>query len=1070
MTIEFKYNSLQRYFSEIWINEKRDYNDFIMIPLSQSIKSGCEGQLAHFAIISCLIYLYRINSYENFSVWLDNESNLSIEIQEKNRISDGMVLTTEFLPYDSIRDSLDSLISLVSSSLSAKKCTERYTEIALDTQNHDHINITFLVLNSVSDQDKNRALKPAEFNFKIALREKILIISATGKLIKFVKDNIKHHIISIFSEMSNRSKIKINEIDFMSDREKSLIMSSWNNTYFDLPAISVQGLFENACIHNPNKIAVKFNNESITYKELNDNSNQLARYFLSLNIKPDSFIGVLLERSIDMLIAILAVLKIGATYIPIDSRYPLKRIKFIIQNSGSKHIITDTALQSILEETNYQIEVLYIDKIKKRFNEYSERNLRKIKNNRKLAYLIYTSGSTGKPKGVLISHRNIINYAFWFSKKFELNNTSIIDFSSSIGFDLAVPCTLVPLIVGATISICSNDIKLYPSDYLKYLSDNYITHIECIPNYFSHLLSYPNQIKKLKYLKWILLGADALIKKDLKTWLALNKKQNLVNEYGPTECTVAITSYIINNRSIDKHPDIIPIGKPSHNTHAFVLDKYMNICPIGAIGELFIGGLSVSEGYLEKEKNTKKFIKMRLLNSQYKKYYNTGDLAKWLPSGDILFLGRVDDQVKISGFRIEITEIENQLLENQKVNKCKVIVKTNSRGEKFLIAYVVLDSPKEDFNCAFLKTYLKTYLPWYMIPAQIINIDNFPINASGKIDIKRLSLIEANSNIINYEKFDPDTKKLFKIWDKLLGHKNFSLNDNFLDVGGGSLSAASLMLEIDKQFLVKLPLGCFAVKPTINSLLKSITEFKTKPVVPRKTKLLFRPHAICLKESGSSSPLFLIPPVGGTVFIFKKFVEYLQCDRKVFALQDPALEAPDIKFNSIQSMAKHYVAIIKEIQPIGPYSIAGASFGATLSIEIAYQLQNKKNNIQFLGLLDGWAIYSNSLKDVQFFSDFMHKKMLKLNSQYAKSLIQIQFEREHLLFEYKIPPLSAKIDLFKADELWPIFESIDSPKNHWDKFISSEIHVHKVRGDHESMFYEPNVKGLVKIFLSAIPF
>jgi amino acid adenylation domain-containing protein len=1051
---KFQYNSLHQYFTEIWTDKENTVSDSVNIPLKKNEDCFPLENFPVYTIIACLIYLYRINFYENFSFWLCNKID--------RKLSNKLLLTTPLSPNQTISKITDFLMNSLSLIWTTKKqsCIHDFGS----AHKLDHVNIYFLIIKSEAQFDKERILKPNDIIFAVCLKQRELIIFSQGKVRKALMKNLKCHISNIFSAVVHRSKIKISKFDFMSEQEKSSIMDVWNNTHFRLPSLDIPGLFEGNCQKSPHKTAVTFGNESLTYKELNDRSDRLANHLQSVGIKSGMFICILINRSFQMIVSIIAILKLGAIYIPIDSQYPLKRIKYIVQNSESKYIISTEEFLKLINKIDCAFDVIFLDRIEKSLIHRSPSHTTQG-NNKKLAYLIYTSGSTGKPKGVMISHRNVINYAYWFGKKFQFNDKSSIDFSSSIGFDLAVACTLVPLVLGATISICDDETKIDPSQYLNYLLARNITHIECIPDYFNHLLFYPELIKKLKRLKWILLGGDALVKKDLERWFLLNKLQKIVNEYGPTECTVAITSYLINKKSIG-HMHTIPIGTPAHNTHTFILDRYKNICPVGVTGELFIGGESVSPGYLDKDKNLGKFISRRLLTSNFRRFYNTGDLARWLPCGNIIFLGRSDEQVKINGFRIELSEIESQLLEHRDVIQCKVIAKKNLRGEKFITAYVVLDS--ESINCNFLKEYLKTYLPKYMIPSQIFSVKDFPLNASGKIDIKALSSIECSKSQLNIKSLDKKTLQVIQIWEKLLGHKNFSLNDSFLDIGGGSLLTVALMLEIEKEFGVRLPLSRLSVKPTILSLLELIKELKCHQLHQIFCNAL-NPKIICLKENGEcAESFFLIPPVGGTVFIFKSLVKNLEWNGRIFALQDPAIEDAKIKFSSLESMGSYYVAAIKKIQPKGPYLVAGASFGATLAVEIVNQFLRQGDAVKFLGLFDGWAEYSNDLKDVQYFSNFMNKEVSRLNSNYGESLIRIQYEREQLLFSYKIPKINIDLTLFKATTLWPIFESMNTPKNCWEKFIDSPIHVYHVDGDHESMFYEPHIRKLAQLLTTCL--
>ena len=481
-------------------------------------------------------------------------------------------------------------------------------------------------------------------------------------------------------------------------QEQHLVTQFNQSKQKELPEQSLYDQIYNQCKQYPNKTAVIDGEMLYSYANLMQDVKHVATQLEQLNKQQSSsFIAICFKRSYAMLVNVLAVLKIGCAYVPIDAQWPKSRVVNILHHCRTVYCLSDDNLESLSNEFNKTTELrfysraqpdCYAHTIKR--NTYEQYATKQDQ----LAYLIYTSGTSGKPKAVMVSHKNVLNYFYWFAESFALQSSSIVDFSFSLAFDISVACTLVPLLAGATIAICSENNKQKPLQYLNHLHNHSVTHIECTPGYLSNMLRYPNDVLKLTSLQWLLLGAEQLIKDDIVKWRQLCPHHHLVNEYGPTECTVAVTQALIDDHSINLSSNSIPIGKPGINNKAFILDRFGNICPIGVPGELYICGESVTHGYLAHAEQNKTAFDSSMLaryTTTNTRVYATGDITRWLIDGNIDYINRKDRQVKIMGYRIELDAIKNTLISYPGISQCHLLIETDGTDQKWITAYLVID-------------------------------------------------------------------------------------------------------------------------------------------------------------------------------------------------------------------------------------------------------------------------------------------------------------------------------------------------------------------------------------------
>ena len=605
----------------------------------------------------------------------------------------------------------------------------------------------------------------------------------------------------------------VEDIEILSDIEKEKILQEFNDNQRDYPCNkTLHQLFEEQVNRTPDNIALVFEDKHLTYRELNEKSNKLARTLREKGVKPDSIVGIMVERSLEMIVGIMGILKAGGAYLPIDSEYPEDRVKYMLEDSKTNILLTQTGL---LNKAAYNCRIINLEE-EKEYDKNTE-NLEDTNNERDLAYVIYTSGSTGKPKGVMVEHRSAINTLFALQEYYPLLQKDSYLLKTNYTFDVSVSEIFAWLLCGSKLSILPQGKEKEVKDIVKAINKYEITHINFTPSMLKAFVSLIEEKNKeeLKSLKYIFSAGEALQKETVK---ATKEKLNFVqleNLYGPTEVTVYATKYSINNLN----SDVVPIGRPINNTKCFILDAKNTPVPIGVVGELFLGGAGLARGYLNKSELTfEKFIK-NPFNSE-ERIYKTGDLARWLPDGNIEFLGRIDHQVKIRGFRIELGEIENHLLNYGSVKEVVVIDREDKAGDKYLCAYMVAT---KEVTVGELRKHLLKDLPEYMVPSYFMQLEKMPLTFSGKID--RKALPEPDGTIAAGTEYEGPRneveEKLIDLWSKVLAVENIGISHNFFDLGGHSLKATALISKIHKELNVELPLKVIFKSPTI----KGISEY-----------------------------------------------------------------------------------------------------------------------------------------------------------------------------------------------------------------------------------------------------
>lgn len=642
----------------------------------------------------------------------------------------------------------------------------------------------------------------------------------------FSKEEIKRFLkvmLAIIENAFENPKQKVAEIEIISEEDKRKSLIEFNNPKIDFsPRATIHELFEQQAILYPNAIAVIYEKERVTYRELNERANQLAHYLQKKGVGPDALVGLCVERSFEMIVGILGILKAGGAYVPIDPTYPEQRLQYIVEDASIQLVVTQENLKE-LKWLPENIESICLDRDWNEIGQESKTLPISDVSSQHLAYVIYTSGSTGNPKGVMIEHHNVIRLFKSTDCWYQFNEKDTWTLFHSYAFDFSVWEIWGALLYGGKLVVVPYWISRSPKDFYQLLVEEEVTVLNQTPSAFRQLIQVCEQEDKNKnlHLRYVIFGGEALDPISLLPWFQRygEKEPQLINMYGITETTVHVTYSPITQDEVC-HSSRSNIGKRIQDLEVYVLDACQQPVPIGVEGELYIGGAGLARGYLNRpELTAERFIPHPFSNEPKARLYRTGDLARHLPDGSLDYRGRIDHQVKIRGFRIEIGEIESTLNAHASIKEAVVIVREDQPGDKRLVAYVVGDS-----NAGAWREYLKAKLPSYMVPSGFVMMEAIPLTANGKVDHDALPLPEEEK--INSECVAPrssNEKKLATIWKQVLGVKKVGIYDNFFEIGGDSILSIQIISQASQMGLKFTPKQMFEC-PTIAELAQVVIE------------------------------------------------------------------------------------------------------------------------------------------------------------------------------------------------------------------------------------------------------
>jgi amino acid adenylation domain-containing protein len=709
-------------------------------------------------------------------------------------------------------------------------------------------------------------------------------------------------------------------LPLLPESERKELIVGRNRTQIDFPKQkTLTEWFESRVEETPDAEAVAFENDHLTYGELSRRATQLAHRLKKVGVGPNVLVGLSVERSLDMLVALLGILRSGGAYVPLDPSFPEDRLAYMVEDSGMQVLVTHRGLEERLRvrpDSIIRLDSDWEDIAK----ESTDHGTLPGADPERLAYVLYTSGSTGKPKGVEIQHSALINLLLSVQREpgFTAKDTMLA--VTTLSFDIAGLEIYLPLISGGKVAIASYDESRDPKRLMER-----IRHSNC-----SVMQATPATWRALVDAGWggsstlkILCGGESAPRDLVKELLP--RCMELWNMYGPTETTIWSTVH-----SVTSAEGPIPIGRPIANTQTFVLDAHRNPVPDGAVGELFIGGAGLARGYLHRPELTQE----RFIESPFEpgaRLYRTGDLARWIPGSNLECLGRVDNQVKLRGFRIELGEIEAALSNHATVGQCVVIAREDNPGDKRLVAYFEL-RPGTLANLGDLKTHLAKSLPDYMIPSIFVPLEKLPLTPNGKIDRNALPApagqhIEIDGGYVAPR--DPLEQALARIWAKVLKVKRVGVRDNFFDLGGHSLTAVRMLAEVQKLAGKNLPLATLFQASTVESFAELL---RRDGWTPSWSSL------VPIQPLGQKPLLFLVHGAEGNVLLYRQLSQYLGTDQPVYGLQSKGLGGDGSLNVTVEDMASQYVKEIRTVQPHGPYFLGGYCLGGTIAFEMAQQL------------------------------------------------------------------------------------------------------------------------------------
>ncbi|MGH3914895.1 MAG: amino acid adenylation domain-containing protein [Pseudonocardiaceae bacterium] len=859
----------------------------------------------------------------------------------------------------------------------------------------------------------------------------------------------------------------ISRIDVLTPEERHRLLIDYSGTARTVAQSCLPTLFETQVAATPEAVAVVFGDTTLTYRQLNAHANHLAHALITRGVGPEQIVALALPRCPELVVSILAVLKTGAAYLPLDPDYPPVRIHFMLHNAQPALLLTNTHLEGGLPDTDRATRLVIDDAdIIEELNRCSDTDPTDADRTRSLslldsAYVIYTSGSTGIPKGVVVSHGGVSNLAATLIDRFGVDAHSRVLQFASPSFDSSFCELCLSLLSGAALVVAPAAQLLPGTPLVALVNRQGVTHAVVPP---SALTVIPAQ-HDLPSAMTVVVAGEVCPPDLMATWAT---GRRMINAYGPTEITVcATTSDPLS--AATRLPT--PIGRPVSNTRVYVLDAGLQLAPTGVTGELYIAGAGLARGYLGRPELTAERFVADPFGVPGGRMYRTGDLGWWRADGNLNFLGRADDQVKVRGFRIEPGEVEAVLAAHPDVARAVITVREDRPGDKRLVAYV-LPAADAVFHQDVLREHLRRRLPEYMVPAALVRLDHLPLTPSGKLDRDALPVPDFGSAGTGRMPRTPQEQLLAGLFAEVLGLDHVGVDDGFFDLGGHSLLATRLIARIRATFGVEPGLRVLFDTPTVAGLAARLNMDE-----PRDAFDVVLP----LRSQGCRSPLFCIHPAGGISWSYCGLLTHLDPDYPIYALQARGLTRPEPRPTSIGQMAADYADQIRKIQPAGPYHLLGWSVGGLVAHAIATELQQRGEQTALLAVLDGYPVCglsgekppvpdkrdilnglvgmlgcdAESLNGEPLTSaqivDLLHSRdsvLASLEEHHVSAVIEIMINNASLALDFTPGQFHGNLLLFTAtidrDNETPIPEV-------WKPYIDGTIESHEITSKHELM-------------------
>ncbi|QQD19356.1 amino acid adenylation domain-containing protein [Spongiibacter nanhainus] len=753
-------------------------------------------------------------------------------------------------------------------------------------------------------------------------------------------DGHRDRLLTLIDKLMVTPEASLATLVWLGDEERRRQLRDWNDTDQALPEIDFIQLFERQAMRTPNAPAISCGEQGLTYSQLNTRANVKARQLLAQGIDSSCRVAVAMDRTCSLLVVLLAIQKTGAAYLPLDPSAPAERLAMILEEGQVDLLVSSGSLAQSLP--GVACPVVTVEELLESQGMISVSNLRDAElpspiGPSSTAYIIYTSGSTGRPKGVMISRRNLLNFLSAMRAELNISPSDKVLALTTVAFDIAALELYLPLLVGASIELVDRDVARDPAALSERILQRGVSVVQATPSHWQALVDdYPQCLSNLR----ALVGGEALPGPLAKKMTELTSTP-VVNLYGPTETTVWSSVMTLSGADLDSPP----IGRPLWNTQLHVLDGNRQLLPVGAVGELYIGGAGVAQGYFNRpELTAERFVPNPFAGG---KLYRTGDLVRWREDGVLEYLGRNDFQIKVRGFRVEAGEIEAALQRCEGVRQAAVMLKQDPRGDGRLVAYLVADTNADgkQLESGTLRETLQQRLPDYMVPAMYVALDELPLNVNGKVDRKALPDPQWQAR---QQYVAPRTElesTLAAMWAEIFALDRVGIHDSFFDLGGDSLAAAKMVARLREQLGRQIPLAAVFQASTIAELAQQVEQhLEADPLAT----------VLPLNSGGSGAPLFCVHPIIGLAWGFAGIGPYLDDGVPLYGLQAIGLRGEETLPQSMSEVASLYVEQLRQVQAAGPYRLLGWSMGGIIAHEMARCLREKGEEVEFLAILDAY--------------------------------------------------------------------------------------------------------------------
>ncbi|HXW13582.1 MAG TPA: amino acid adenylation domain-containing protein, partial [Terriglobia bacterium] len=818
--------------------------------------------------------------------------------------------------------------------------------------------VMFNLENLPESESKIPGLHMEEFEFEmpVADYELTLEVVPLGRLLKcfftynvdlFDRGTIERmagHYRTLLESVAAEPDCHLAWLPLLPSAERRQILEEWNRTEADYPRdATIHQLFEVQAARSPEAVAFISESGNLSYGDLDRRSNQLARHLRNQGAGPETFVGMCLERSPEVVVALLAVLKAGAAVVPLDPAYPSDRLALMMADAQIPLVVSLRKWLPLARGKGARI--ICLDADRPLIEACDQGNLPSWAGPRSLAYVLYTSGSSGVPKGVLGLHRGAVNRFAWMWKNFPFQPGEVCSVKTSLNFVDSMWEVFGPLLRGVPTVILSDQAVRDPVELVQTLASHAVTRIVAVPSLLRAVLgSYPNLGNRLPSLKLWVSSGEALLPDLCRQFYQAMPNATLLNLYGSTEVAGDVTAHVVPPTPDDR--EIIPLGRPIDNTRCYVLDAQLQPVPIGVHGDLYIGGECLARGYYNRpELMAERFIADPFSAHPQARLYKTGDRVRYLPDGSLQYLGRADQQVKIRGFRVEMEEIETILMQHPAVSVAAVIFREGILGEKHLVAYVV---PRQSANPPTprpLRDFLKQRMPDYMVPADFITLKALPLTPTGKIDRQALPILSRPQQADGFYVPPRDLleSQLVKIWEEILNVRPIGIEQDFFDLGGHSLVAARMMDRIEDVYGKHLPVATLFAGATVDHLAECLRSERLSgaesPIVP-------------VQPGGPRPPFFFLHGGGG--LYCRKLARLIGEDQPFYGVM-PKDYDEDPSLVTVEAMAEEAVRQLVALQPQGPYLMGGYCHGGLIAYEMARQMERQGREMGIVILLDAWV-------------------------------------------------------------------------------------------------------------------